>query len=130
MSPTPSQDLRQKYGDLSQVASELGISNLQIAEQGGKIQITGNASYQLGKDEFWNKIKEHAGYENEVSADIKVQNTDLHGQYTVKSGDSLSKIAKHIYGDAGSYNRIYEANRDTLSNPDLIKPGQVLKIPK
>ena len=65
-----------------------------------------------------------------MSADIKVQNTDLHGQYTVKSGDSLSKIAKHIYGDAGSYNRIYEANRDTLSNPDLIKPGQVLKIPK
>ena len=47
----------------------------------------------------------------------------------MKSGDSLSKIAKHVYGDANTYNKIFEANRDVLKNPDLIQPGQQLKIP-
>lgn len=49
--------------------------------------------------------------------------------YTVVSGDSLSKIAKQFYGHANDWHRIFDANRDQLSNPDLIKPGQVLKIP-
>jgi len=51
--------------------------------------------------------------------------------YTVKSGDSLSKIAKHYYGDAQQWKKIYEANKDVIgSNPDLIQPGQTYKIPK
>jgi len=49
--------------------------------------------------------------------------------YTVAKGDSLSKIAKHFYGNANDWRRIFEANRDQISNPDLIQPGQVLKIP-
>jgi nucleoid-associated protein YgaU len=49
--------------------------------------------------------------------------------YTVVSGDSLSKIAKHFYGDANHWRRIFEANRDTLDDPDKIYPGQTLKIP-
>jgi uncharacterized protein YidB (DUF937 family) len=49
--------------------------------------------------------------------------------YTVVAGDSLSKIAKRYYGDAGQWRRIFEANRDQISNPDLIHPGQKLKIP-
>ncbi len=49
--------------------------------------------------------------------------------YTVVSGDSLSKIAKQHYGDANQWQKIFDANRDQLSNPDLIKPGQVLRIP-
>lgn len=49
--------------------------------------------------------------------------------YTVKSGDSLSKIAKHVYGDANKWHRIYEANRDKIKNPDLIHPGQEFTIP-
>ncbi len=49
--------------------------------------------------------------------------------YTVKSGDSLSKIAKHLYGDANAWHKIYDANRDKIKNPDLIHPGQVLTIP-
>jgi len=50
--------------------------------------------------------------------------------YTVKSGDSLSKIAKHIYGDANKWHRIYDANRDKIKNPDLIHPGQEFTIPE
>jgi len=49
--------------------------------------------------------------------------------YTVVAGDSLSKIAKHFYGDANKWPRIHEANRDQIKNPDLIYPGQKLRIP-
>ena len=51
--------------------------------------------------------------------------------YTVVKGDSLSKIAKTFYGHAGKWKQLYEANKDVVgSNPDLIKPGQVLVIPE
>ena len=50
--------------------------------------------------------------------------------YTVVSGDTLSKIAKSMYGDANKWRKIYEANTDIIKNPDLIHPGQVLKIPE
>lgn len=49
--------------------------------------------------------------------------------YTVQSGDSLSKIAKREYGDANQWRRIFEANKDQIENPDLIYPGQKLRIP-
>jgi nucleoid-associated protein YgaU len=49
--------------------------------------------------------------------------------YTVNKGDTLSKIAKEFYGSANRWHEIYDANRDQISNPDLIQPGQVLKIP-
>jgi uncharacterized protein YidB (DUF937 family) len=49
--------------------------------------------------------------------------------YTVAPGDSLSKIAKKVYGDGNQWKKIFEANRDQIKNPDLIHPGQVLKIP-
>jgi nucleoid-associated protein YgaU len=49
--------------------------------------------------------------------------------YTVVKGDSLSKIAKALMGDARKWRAIYEANKDTIKNPDLIYPGQVIKIP-
>ena len=50
--------------------------------------------------------------------------------HTVQSGDSLSKISKEVYGDANQYNKIFEANKPMLSNPDKIYPGQVLVIPQ
>jgi nucleoid-associated protein YgaU len=49
--------------------------------------------------------------------------------YTVAKGDNLSKIAKHFYGDANQWKRIFEANRDVLKDPDKIFPGQKLQIP-
>ena len=50
--------------------------------------------------------------------------------YTVVKGDSLSKIARRFYGDANDWRRIFEANTDQIENPDLIHPGQVLRIPR
>ena len=49
--------------------------------------------------------------------------------YTVVRGDSLSRIAKREYGDAGKWRKIFEANKDVIENPDLIEPGQQLIIP-
>jgi nucleoid-associated protein YgaU len=51
-------------------------------------------------------------------------------QYTVAAGDTLSSIAQHWYSDASKWSRIYEANRHQISNPNLIFPGQVLRIPQ
>ena len=50
--------------------------------------------------------------------------------YVVVSGDSLSKIAKREYGNANAWRRIFDANRDQITDPDLIHPGQVLRIPQ
>jgi nucleoid-associated protein YgaU len=49
--------------------------------------------------------------------------------YTIKSGDSLSKIAKEVYGDANAYDKIFEANREVIVDPDKIYPGQQIRIP-
>ena len=54
---------------------------------------------------------------------------DAERTYTVERGDTLSHIAKQFYGKAGAWNRIFQANRDQLDDPDLIQPGQVLRIP-
>ncbi len=50
--------------------------------------------------------------------------------YTVVKGDSLSKIAQHVYGKASLWEKIYEENRDHIKDPDLIFPGQVLRLPE
>ena len=55
--------------------------------------------------------------------------SDQERSYTVQSGDSLSKIAKRVYGDANKWHTIFDANRDKITNPDLIHPGQVLTLP-
>jgi LysM repeat protein len=130
MNPRPTPSRLQKYADLTKVANDLGIVNFLMVEESDKLRVTGTASYQLAKDELWNAIKRHVGWEDDLAADIKVANLDLHGQYTVKGGDSLSKIARYIYGDASAFTTIFEANRDILKTPDVIHPGQVLKIPR
>lgn len=63
----------------------------------------------------------------ETAAPAQVAQPKYH---TVQSGDTLSKIAKEVYGDVNAYNRIFEANRPMLSDPDKIYPGQVLVIPQ
>jgi nucleoid-associated protein YgaU len=119
----------EKYQDLESVASQLGIQGFSMRESAGKVSITGRSTYQLEKDMLWDAIKKHTGWENEVAADIKVEKTDVFGVYTVKPGDSLSKIAKSAYDDAGKYMTIFEANKDQLKDPNLIQPGQKLVIP-
>ncbi|MCC7153961.1 MAG: LysM peptidoglycan-binding domain-containing protein [Bryobacterales bacterium] len=100
--------------------------------QGEKLFIQGAAPNEQIKNEFWNAVKAIDASYGELAADISIDSSlPVPAQtYTVKAGDSLSKIAKHYYGDAMAYNRIFEANRDQLSDPNKIQPGQVLKIPR
>ena len=63
------------------------------------------------------------------SVDTTAKTSSGGSTYTVQRGDTLSQIAKHAYGKAGEWNTIFQANRDQLDDPDLIRPGQVLKIP-
>ncbi|HVQ40659.1 MAG TPA: LysM peptidoglycan-binding domain-containing protein, partial [Vicinamibacterales bacterium] len=87
------------------------------------------------KNELWNAIKTIPDWQKDIVADIQVTGGGAAAAapaaaktYTVKPGDTLSKIAKMTLGDANAYMRIFEMNKDQLKNPDEIKPGQVLKI--
>lgn len=122
--------LMTKYKALLELANQLQLRELEIEERSGKLVIKGKSPYGLEKDLFWDKLKSYEGWEAEVSADLRVENTDLFGIWTVKPGDSLSKIAKSAYDDAKLYMRIFEANKDQLKDPDKIHPGQKLKLPK
>ena len=98
-------------------------------ERDGKLFFKGTVQSQDQANKIWDAIKTIPDWKTEVVADIR--STGGSDQtYTVKSGDTLSKIAKHMLGDANAYPAIFEANRDQLSDPDKIKPGQVLKIPQ
>ena len=122
--------LKEKYDDSLTVGKSIGLKNLEAKEEGGKLKLSATAEYEFDKNELWQSLKTHAGWENEIQADIKVEKTDMYGVYTVKSGDTLSKIAKYVYADANKYPKIFDANKDQLTNPDLIKVGQKLKLPR
>lgn len=121
--------LMDKYGDLFALANQLGMKNPDVKEDGGKLKISGQTEYQLEANRLWDNIKTHPGWENEIVANIKAQRSDLFGVYTVQSGDTLSKIAKAYLGDSNRYMDIFNANTETLKNPDMIKVGQKLNIP-
>jgi len=120
----------EKYQDLEATAGKLGIQNFSMREAGGKVSISGLTTYKLEKDLFWDVIKKHTGWENEVAADIKTEKTDVFGYWVVQPGESLSKIAKSVYDNANRYMDIFNANKDQLKDPNVIQPGQKLVIPK
>jgi nucleoid-associated protein YgaU len=119
----------EKYNDLFKLANQVGLKNPDVKEEGGKLRISGQTEYQLDANHLWDNIKTHAGWENEIVANIQAQRSDVFGVHTVASGDTLSKLAKTYLGEAGRYMEIFNANKDTLSNPDVIKVGQKLNIP-
>ena len=122
--------LADKYGNVLGLAQQLGVKDGNWKEEGGKIKLWGKTQYQLDANLLWDKIKEHSGWENEIVADIQASDTSIFGKYTVKSGDTLSAISKKFLGSANRYTDIFNANKDQLSDPDKIKVGQTLTIPK
>lgn len=123
--------LREKYAYA--ITTAKGKFDGSAQEEGGKLHFVGTVKSEDDKNALWSAIKTIPEWKDEVVASITVtpgaSAPAAAKTYTVKSGDTLSKIAKEHLGDAGAYMKIYEANRDQLSNPDLIKPGQVLKLP-
>jgi nucleoid-associated protein YgaU len=122
-------NLRDKYNHAIQVAKGFRMEG-SAQERDGKLYFTGLTRSQDEVNKIWDAIKTVPDWRNDVIADIKVDpKAPQMTTYTVKSGDTLSKIAKDHLGDAKAYMRIFEANKDQLHDPDTIKPGQVLKIP-
>lgn len=137
-------ELKGKYAAVFTAIGQQGISLSHVNIQDNKLYIAGTAKSEDAKNKIWDQIKQaNPSWQSEVIADITVdqqaagasagQGTVQHSQaktYTVQAGDSLSKISQQFYGKAGEYNKIFEANRDKLSDPNKIQPGQVLNIPE
>jgi nucleoid-associated protein YgaU len=128
--------LRDKYAYAIQTAKDLLMQG-SAEERDGKLYFKGTTGTQEQANKIWDAIKTIPDWPNEIVADIKATGTGAAAgtsgaahTYTVKAGDSLSKIAKHELGDANAYMEIFNLNRDQLSDPDKIQPGQVLKLPQ
>lgn len=122
--------VKAKYQDVLDLGQELNIQDGDVQEENGVLKINGIAKTQYEKNLLWDKIKEIGGESaSDIIADIKVADESIFHKHTVKSGESLSKIAKHYYKDPMKYKAIFEANKNILSNPDVIHPDQELIIP-
>ena len=127
--------LRDMYAYAIQTAKGKFHGNAE--ERDGKLYFKGTVATEAEKNEIWNAIKTIPTWRDEIVADIQVTGGPAAGggaattakTYTVKAGDTLSAIAKEHLGNANAYMQIFELNKDQLTDPDKIKPGQVLKIP-
>ena len=101
-------------------------------ERDGKLYFHGTVQTQDQANKSWAASKAVPTWQQDVVADVKAAGgaAQAESSYTVKSGDTLSKIAKEQLGNANAYMDIFDANKDQLTDPDKIKPGQVLKIPQ
>ena len=123
--------LRDKYAYAIQTAKSVQMQG-SADEREGKLYFHGTVNTQDEANKIWDAIKTIPSWHDEIVADIKATGSAAGAAastYTVKSGDTLSKIAQSLLGDANAYMEIFNANRDQLTDPDKIKPGQVLKLP-
>ena len=122
--------IQAKYQSVLDLGEKLGAQGGAVTEVNGVLTITGTVETEYEKNQIWDQIKEVGGAApSDIVADIKVATTDYYAKYTVKSGDTLGKIAKHFYEDAKLYTDIFKANTDILEHPDRIEVGQILTIP-
>ncbi len=122
-------NLRDKYNSAIQAAKGFGMQG-SAEERDGKLYFKGLVKNQNEVNKIWDAIKTVPDWRNDVVAEVTIDpNAPQQATYTVQSGDTLSKIAKEHLGDGSAYMKIFEANKDQLTDPDKIKPGQVLKIP-
>ena len=116
--------LEQTISDL-----DLQVVGLKIVIDDDKATVSGAAYDQATKEKVVLVVGNSQGIAT-VDDQMTVENPEPEATYhTVVSGDTLSKIAKTVYGDAMKYPVIFEANKPMLKSPDLIYPGQVLRIP-
>lgn len=139
------EELKNKYSSALATIKSSGVRLDHVHIKDNKLYLQGAAPSEDIKNEVWNAIKAVDSSYSDLTADITVDSSLPQPQkaaaasagagggsqrsYTVKSGDTLSKIAKEFYGNANDYQRIFEANKDQLTSPDKIQVGQELNIP-
>ncbi|HEX8181854.1 MAG TPA: LysM peptidoglycan-binding domain-containing protein [Pyrinomonadaceae bacterium] len=135
------EQLKQKYQSVLNMADQQHLQFHNLHVQDDKLFIRATAPSEDAKNKFWDQIKLVNPNLDDITADINVAQGQAMGAaagggggqggktYTVKSGDTLSKISKEFYGDSNEYMRIFYANRDKLKDPDKIQVGQELSIP-
>jgi nucleoid-associated protein YgaU len=133
--------LREKYSYAIQTAKDLRMQG-SADERDGKLYFHGTVGTEVEANKIWDAIKTIPDWRNDIVADIKATGVpaavatsgtsagSAERTYTVKAGDTLSKIAKERLGDANAYMEIFNANKGLLTDPNKIKPGQVLTIPQ
>lgn len=129
--------LRDMYAYAIQTAKGKFHGNAE--ERDGKLYWKGTVATEAEKNEIWTAIKTIPTWQKDIVADIQVTGPSAGAPaaaaqaaaktYTVKAGDTLSAIAKQHLGNANAYMKIFELNKDQLTDPDKIKPGQVLRLP-
>jgi nucleoid-associated protein YgaU len=124
--------VRDKYQSLLDLAGQSGVGDLQVSEEGDVLHVSGTAPSEEAKQKLWDEY-------NRIDRDMRsgdlVLNIGVGGgqgggggeTYTIKSGDTLSAIGKHF---GVPWREIFEANKDTVKDPDKIFPGQTLRIPR
>lgn len=129
------EQLKVKYTSVLNLMNQLGVRLQNLHIQDNKLFLKGHAKTKAESDQVWNQIKlVNPNYSQDLMAEITYETdappaSPAPKTYTVKAGDTLSKIAKQHYGDANLYMRIFEANKNILRDPDKIQVGQVLQIP-
>ena len=115
------------------VLRELGseIRDLEVEYRDGRVKLSGVSESQAAREKAILLAGNIKGVESVDGDDLTFpQDAEPVEFYTVKRGDSLSRIARAFYGDAMRYPEIFEANLEVIKDPDLIYPGQKLRIPK
>jgi LysM repeat protein len=138
------EELKTKYASALQTIQQEGVRLTHLHVQDNKLFIQGAAPSEQIKNDVWNQIKAVDPSYSDLTCDMTIDSSlpapkaaaaaagggaGSQRTYKVQPGDTLSKIAKEFYGNASEYNKIFEANRDKLSDPNKIQPGQELKIP-
>ncbi|MBA4055535.1 MAG: peptidoglycan-binding protein [Marivirga sp.] len=118
--------LRDKYKTVIDTATQGGAKDLVVEEKSNVLHITGRASEDL-KQKIWDTYVKIDPDMRAGDLMLDIEAVDFEEVYVIKKGDTLGKIAKH-YGT--TWQKIHEMNKDTIKNPDLIFPGQKIKIPK
>ncbi len=122
--------VKEKYQSVLSLGEQIGVRDGKVEEINGILRVWGTVENGYQKDQMWDAIKAAGGSNpTDIAADITVANPDVYATHTVEKGESLSKIAKHYYGDMMKYKQIFEANSNILDNADNIEVGQVLTIP-
>ncbi|MFN2454584.1 MAG: LysM peptidoglycan-binding domain-containing protein [Pyrinomonadaceae bacterium] len=125
--------LKQKYQTVLNAIQQQQVQLQNLHVQDNKLFIRGVAPSEDAKNAIWDQIKlADQNSDQDLTADFSVSESSGNqgGEtYTVQSGDTLSKISKHFYGDSNEFMRIFYANQDKLKDPDKIQVGQELTIP-